>query len=145
VIEAADAVRLWRRRKAVFVDLRDWETLDQTGWIEGSLQCPAGEFASLVDPSSQMHQRLFEPGVSFVFYGGPKTGPLSAARRARALGLDAMALRGGLRGWRQAGGRIAGHPDSALPVLRTSIRIAFADFKATLRRSAARLGSRFGR
>jgi hypothetical protein len=124
-IEASEALSLWRRKKAVFIDLNDWQTVDETGWIEGSLHCPPGEFASLIDPASPLHARLFEPGTIFVFYGGPKAAPLAAARRARALGLrGALALRGGLKGWRNAGGRVAGHPNSAFPALKASMRLA---------------------
>jgi rhodanese-related sulfurtransferase len=139
-IEAREALALWRRKKAVFVDLRDWEMVDANGWIEGSLHCPPGEFASLIDPASPLHTRLFEPGVTFVFYGGPNTAPLAAARRARALGLHgALALRGGLTSWRNAGGRIAGHPNSPLPALRASIAVAKRYTGSRLRRFMRRL------
>lgn len=125
VIEARDAITLWRRKQAVFVDLRDWEVVDQTGWIEGSLHCPPGEFAAIVSPSSPLHARLFEPGKTFIFYGGPNSAPLASAKRARELGLDgALALRGGLKGWRNAGGRVAGHPNSPFPALKASFQLA---------------------
>jgi rhodanese-related sulfurtransferase len=125
VIGARDAIALWRRKQAVFVDLRDWEVLDETGWIEGSLHCPPGEFAAIVSPSSPLHARLFEPGKVFIFYGGPSCAPLASARRARELGLEgALALRGGLKSWRNAGGRVAGHPDSPFPALKASFLLA---------------------
>ena len=125
VIEAREAVALWRKKKAVFVDLRDWEIVDKTGWIEGSLHCPPGEFANIVSPSSPLHARLFEPGGLFIFYGSPAFSPLASAKRARELGLDgALALRGGLKSWRNAGGRVAGHPNSPLPALKSSVTLA---------------------
>ncbi|RXF75104.1 rhodanese-like domain-containing protein [Hansschlegelia zhihuaiae] len=125
VIEARDAIGLWRRKQAVFVDLRDWEVVDETGWIEGSLHCPPGEFAAIVSPSSPLHARLFEPGKTFIFYGGPHTAPLASAKRARELGLEgALALRGGLKSWRNAGGRVAGHPNSPFPALKASFTLA---------------------
>lgn len=125
VIEAREAATLWRKKQAVFVDLRDWEIVDQTGWIEGSLHCPPGEFANIVSPASPLHARLFEPGKVFIFYGGPQFSPLASAKRARELGLDgALALRGGLRSWRNAGGRVAGHPNSPFPVLKSSLVLA---------------------
>lgn len=114
-----------RKKQAVFVDLRDWEVLDRTGWIEGSLHCPPGEFANIVSPSSPLHARLFEPGKTFIFYGDPDVSPLASAKRARELGLDsALALRGGLPSWRAAGGRIAGHPNSPFPALKASFLLA---------------------
>lgn len=125
VIGAKDALVLWRRKQAVFIDLRDWEIVDQTGWIEGAFHCPPGEFSNIVSPASPLHQRLFEPGKTFVFYGGPDSAPLASARRAGELGLHgALALRGGLKAWRGAGGRISGHPNSPLPVLKTSFEVA---------------------
>lgn len=124
-IGAREALALWRRKQAVFVDLRDWEVVDQTGWIEGSLHCPPGEFANIVSPSSPLHARLFEPGKTFVFYGDPDVSPLASAKRARELGLeDALALRGGLKSWRAAGGRVAGHPNSPFPALKASFQLA---------------------
>lgn len=142
VIDAKSGIRLRKSRRATFIDLRNWEVLDQTGWILDSLHCPPGEFATLLDPASPLHARLFEPGGVFVFYGGPKTGPLSAARKARALGLEATALRGGLRAWRLAGGRVGGHPDSALPILKTSIGVAY---RHTLRGIGRRFSWLFGK
>ena len=124
-IGAREALAMWRRKQAVFVDLRDWEIVDQTGWIEGSLHCPPGEFANIVSPTSPLHARLFEPGKVFIFYGGPGFPPLASARRARELGLDsALALRGGLTSWRAAGGRVAGHPNSPVPALKASFMLA---------------------
>lgn len=124
-IGARDALAMARRRQALFVDLRDWEILDRTGWIEGALHCPPGEFANIVSPSSPLHARLFEPGKTFIFYGGPEASPLASARRARELGLEnALALRGGLDSWKAAGGRIAGHPNSPFPALKASFVIA---------------------
>lgn len=124
-IEAREAVALWRKKQAVFVDLRDWEIVDRTGWIEGSLHCPPGEFANIVSPSSPLHNRLFEPGKPFIFYGSPAFSPLASAKRARELGLDgALALRGGLKSWRNAGGRVAGHPNSPFPALKSSFVLA---------------------
>ena len=125
VIGAREALNLSRRKQAVFVDLRDWEVVDRTGWIEGSFHCPPGEFSNIVSPASPLHGRLFEPGKTFVFYGGPDCAPLASAKRAKELGLEnALALRGGLQAWRKAGGRVSGHPNSAFPVLRASLGIA---------------------
>lgn len=123
-IDAREAIALWRRKAAVFIDLRDWEVLDRMGWIEGAMHCPPGEFANIVSPASPLHARLFEPGKTFIFYGSPECSPLASAKRARELGLEgALALRGGLKAWRNAGGRIAGHPNSAFPALRASLSI----------------------
>lgn len=124
-IDAREAIGLWRRKAAVFIDLRDWEVLDQMGWIEGAMHCPPGEFFNIVSPSSALHTRLFEPGKIFIFYGSPECSPLACAKRARELGLDgAHALRGGLKAWRNAGGRTAGHPSSAFPALKASLSVA---------------------
>lgn len=140
-IEPRDAITLWRRKLAVFIDLRDWEVLDRTGWIEGAMHCPPGEFANIVSPSSPLHARLFEPGKTFVFYGSPDCSPLASARRARELGLeDAVALRGGLKAWRNAGGRMAGHPNSAFPALQASFAIASRYFRGRV--SAWRRGAK---
>lgn len=134
-IGAKEALGLWRRKQAVFIDLRDWEIVDRTGWIEGAFHCPPGEFSNIVSPTSPLHQRLFEPGKTFVFYGGPDAAPLASARRARDLGLHgALALRGGLKAWRGVGGRISGHPNSPVPMLRASLEIAM---KFARRRVAA--------
>lgn len=129
-VGARKALSLWKRKQAVFVDLRDWETMDRTGWIEGAMHCPPGEFANIISPESPLHARLFEPGRVFIFYGGAKSGPLACARRARALGLaNAFAMRGGLRSWREAGGPLNGHPDSPLPALKASALFAYRHAK----------------
>ncbi len=144
-IKAPEAIAMWRRKQVVMVDLSDWETADQRGWIEGSFHCPPGEFAGLVDPASPLHTRLFEPGKVFIFYGGPKAAPLKAAKRARALGLSgARALRGGLAAWRNAGGRIAGHPNSPFPALKASFNITLKYALAALRRRYAKFRRRGG-
>ncbi|MFD1701519.1 rhodanese-like domain-containing protein [Methylopila henanensis] len=142
-IDARSVIALKRRQACAIVDLRDWEVLDRTGWVSGSLHCPPGEFAALIDPSSPLHVRLFEPGATIVFYGGPNASPLAAARKARAMGLDARAMRGGLQAWRDAGGRVAGHPESALPALRSSLRTAWRYSLSGVKRRIARLKRRF--
>lgn len=149
VVGAREAIGMWRRKEAVFIDLRDWEVVDQTGWIEGSMHCPPGEFANIVSPNSPLHARLFEPGKVFVFYGGPKATPLTSAKRAREMGLDgALALRGGLKAWRAAGGQMAGHPNSAFPALKASFSLAATyarrSFRSWLRRAERRRGAKGG-
>ncbi|WP_020178758.1 rhodanese-like domain-containing protein [Methylopila sp. M107] len=133
-VGARVAIGMARRKEAVFIDLRDWEIVDRTGWIEGSFHCPPGEFSNIVSPASPLHARLFEPGKIFIFYGGPDCSPLASAKRAKALGLEqSFALRGGLKAWRNAGGRISGHPNSAFPVLRASLGIATAFARRRMR------------
>ncbi|MET0314181.1 MAG: hypothetical protein ABW275_07290 [Hansschlegelia sp.] len=143
-IAASDALVLWRRKQATLIHLGDWQKIDEAGWIEGSLRCPPGEFMEFMDPSNPLHARLFAPGATLIFYGGPRRAGLDAVRRARALGHKALALRGGQRAWKDAGGRIAAHPQSPAPALRASfglaVQHALAAVKARLQSLQTRIG-----
>jgi hypothetical protein len=143
-IAASDALVLWRRKQATLIHLGDWRKIDAAGWIEGSLRCPPGEFMEFMDSSNPLHARLFAPGSTLIFYGGPRRAGLDAVRQARGLGHKALALRGGQRAWKEAGGRLAAHPQSPAPALKASFGLAFkhafSAFKARLQSLQTRTG-----
>jgi hypothetical protein len=143
-IAASDAIVLWRRKQATLIHLGDWQKIDEAGWIEGSLRCPPGEFMEFMDPSNPLHARLFAPGATLIFYGGPRRTGLDAVRRARALGHKALALRGGQRAWKEAGGRLAAHPQSPAPALKASFGLALKHALAALRARVQRIRVRMG-
>ena len=108
-VELADALKLHGDPDVVFVDVRVPRELWRDGAIAGALHCPRDMVEFWVDPESPYAKPVFQQGKRYLFYCAAGDGWRSAlsAQAAQVVGLEKAArVRGGFKGWREAGGPV---------------------------------------
>ena len=108
-VELAEALKLHGDPDVVFVDVRDPRELWRDGAIAGALHCPRDMVEFWVDSDSPYAKGVFQAGKRYLFYCAAGDGWRSAlsVQAAQTVGLkNAARIRGGFKGWREAGGKI---------------------------------------
>lgn len=106
-LSAAEAMELLGDSLVAFIDLREQNELDVSGWIPGSVHAPRGMLEFYIDAGGSSHKEVFSSGKRIVFYcaGGGRSA--LAAQLAMEMGLDNVAhVGGGFRAWSAAGGPV---------------------------------------
>lgn len=107
-IEPVEAIELLKRGEVCFVDLRDGFELDEYGLIPGAEHCPRGSLEFRIPVESEFHRTYFSSGKRFVFYCSHGQRSILATDTAKQMGLDDVChIRGGMRAWVEAGGKVA--------------------------------------
>lgn len=107
-IEPVEAIELLKRGEVCFVDLRDGFELDEYGLIPGAKHCPRGSLEFRIPVESEFHRTYFSSGKCFVFYCSHGQRSILATDTAKQMGLDDVChIRGGMRAWVEAGGKVA--------------------------------------
>jgi enamine deaminase RidA (YjgF/YER057c/UK114 family)/rhodanese-related sulfurtransferase len=104
-IDVADAMTRLGDDRLLFVDVRERHERAE-GTIAGSAHAPRGYLEFLLDPASDFHSPELTAGRTLVMFCGSGARSTLAAQLAVRLGLEARYLRGGIRAWRDAGGRV---------------------------------------
>lgn len=92
------------RGDAILVDIRDIRELIREGKIPGAVHAPRGMLEFWIDPASEYHRAVFEPGKRYILYcaGGGRSA--LAADVMREMGYPEVAhLEPGMTGWKEAG------------------------------------------
>lgn len=108
-LSAEEAIRLKDDPGVALVDIRDIRELWREGAVPGAHHAPRGMLEFWVDPDSPYAKPVFQSGKRFLFYCASGDGWRSAlsARAAQTVGLERAArVRGGFKGWREAGGPV---------------------------------------
>ena len=90
--------------RTVIVDIRDHRELYLKGKIPGAVHAPRGMLEFWVDPSSEYHRDVFDPGKRYILYcaGGGRSA--LAAKTMKEMGYgDVGHLEPGFGGWEAAG------------------------------------------
>ena len=104
-VSPEEAVTMVNDPNVVFVDLRDSSELQREGKIPGAVHVNRGMLEFSIDPSYPAHNPVFDSGKKIMFYcaGGGRSA--LAAATAQDMGVRNVAhVRGGFKGWREAGG-----------------------------------------
>jgi rhodanese-related sulfurtransferase len=106
-LPASEAIDLFSDSLVAFVDLREKNELDESGWVPGAVHAPRGLLEFYIDPSSSLHKEVFSSGKRILFYcaGGGRSA--LAAQLAMEMGLaDVAHVGGGFGAWVEAGGPV---------------------------------------
>lgn len=91
----------------IFIDVRDEPELIKDGKIPGAIHASRGMLEFHIDPESPYHKEIFAMDKEFVFYCATGGRSALAAQRAQEMGLTAVAhVEGGMKGWKEAGGKV---------------------------------------
>ena len=89
---------------SIVVDIRDHRELYEKGKIPGAIHAPRGMLEFWIDPASEYHRKVFEPGKRYVLYcaGGGRSA--LAAKTMQEMGYEGVGhLEPGFGGWEAAG------------------------------------------
>ena len=103
-LSAEEGIELNASGEAVFIDLRDSNSLRQTGKVAGAYHVPRGMIELSADPESAYYKPFFQKHVRICLVCG---GGLMAAMAGRTLiemGYDNVVNVGGTNAWKEAGG-----------------------------------------
>lgn len=111
-IEPAEAIELHKHGDICFVDLRDGFELAEHGMIPEAEHCPRGSLEFRIPIESEFHRAYFSNDKRFVFYCSHGQRSILATDTAQQMGLgDVCHIRGGMRAWLEAGGKVTRLPD----------------------------------
>lgn len=106
-LPAAEAIGLVGDSQVAFVDIREQNELDESGWIPGAVHAPRGLLEFYIDSSSSSHKEVFSSGKRIVFYCAGGARSALAAQLAMEMGLaDVAHVGGGFRAWVEADGPV---------------------------------------
>jgi glyoxylase-like metal-dependent hydrolase (beta-lactamase superfamily II)/rhodanese-related sulfurtransferase len=104
-VKAAEARGLTGRPDVLFIDLREASERDKHGTVPGSLHLPYGELDESIGPGGVLHAlATAATGKELVFYCAFGERSAMAVQAARAAGIAARHVEGGIDAWKKAGG-----------------------------------------
>jgi enamine deaminase RidA (YjgF/YER057c/UK114 family)/rhodanese-related sulfurtransferase len=104
-LDPAAAIERVGDEEFLFVDIRD-SAEREDGAIPGSVHAQRGMLEWSLDPTSASHDARLTSGRTLVMVCGGGGRAALATKLASGLGIDAVCLRDGMRGWRAAGGEV---------------------------------------
>ena len=106
-ISVEDAEAIIRKRKTVFVDIRDVRELQREGKLPGAIHAPRGMLEFWVDPESPYHREIFADDKKFIFYCASAWRSALATDTVQSMGMvNVCHLAGGFNAWKEAGKEI---------------------------------------
>jgi rhodanese-related sulfurtransferase len=106
-LPVAEALGLLGDSAVAFIDLREQNELDRSGWIPAAVHAPRGLLEFYIDPTARSHMEVFSSGKRIVFYCAAGARSALAAKLAMEMGVaDVAHIGGGFRAWVEAGGPV---------------------------------------
>ncbi|MCG8561689.1 MAG: rhodanese-like domain-containing protein [Hyphomicrobiales bacterium] len=106
-VEVGEAIGLVDDESVLIVDIRDVRELKRDGKIPGSFHCPRGMLEFWIDPESPYFKPVFGEGKRVLFHCAADWRSALATQTAQRMGLAPVGhIKGGLKGWKEAGGPI---------------------------------------
>ncbi len=106
-VAPADAIREAGDPDTLVIDIRDVRERRRDGYIPDSFHCPRGMIEFWIDPDSPYYKPVFGERKRFLFHCAADWRSALTVQTVNRMGLEGAAhIRGGLRGWREAGGAV---------------------------------------
>jgi rhodanese-related sulfurtransferase len=105
-VTTAEAIEIHASGKAVFIDVRDSNSLRQTGTIAGAHHVPRGMVELSADPDSQYYKPFFEKDAQICIVCGAGLMAAMAGKTLMEMGYVNVTNVGGMRAWKDAGGPV---------------------------------------
>jgi len=104
-VEAVDAIKEAQDPDTLVIDIRDVRERKRDGYIPGSFHCPRGMVEFWVDPDSPYFKSVFDEKKRFLFHCAADWRSALTVQTVTRMGMENAAhIKGGLKGWREAGG-----------------------------------------
>ena len=106
-VEPADAIREAGDPDTLVIDIRDVRERRRDGYIPGSFHCPRGMVEFWIDPDSPYYKPVFDEKKRFLFHCAADWRSALTVQTVNRMGFAGAAhVKGGLKGWREAGGPV---------------------------------------
>lgn len=106
-VATEEGIDIHKRGNAVFVDVRDSNSLRKTGTIEGAHHVPRGMIELSADPESQYYKPFFRKDAHICLACGAGLMAALAGKTLKEMGYDKVTNVGGVPAWKDAGGPVA--------------------------------------
>lgn len=110
-VTSEEGIAIHARGQAVFIDVRDSKSLEQTGTIAGAHHVPRGMVELSADPDSQFHKPFLQKDAHICIVCGAGLMAAMAGKTLIEMGFSNVTNVGGMKAWKEAGGPID-HVDS---------------------------------
>ena len=101
-----EAIEIHASGQAVFIDVRDSNSLRQTGMIAGAAHVPRGMLELSADPESAYYKPIFKRNVQICIVCGGGLMAAMAGKTLTEMGYANVINVGGTNAWKEAGGPI---------------------------------------
>ena len=105
-ISAEDAIAIHAQGEAVFVDVRDSNSLRNTGTVAGAHHVPRGMIELSADPESPYYKPFFEKDAQICLVCGGGIMAAMAGKTLLEMGYTNVTNVGGTQAWIDAGGPV---------------------------------------
>lgn len=103
-VTAEEGIEIHARGEAVFIDVRDSNSLRQTGTIAGAYHVPRGMIELSADPSSPYHKLFLKTDSHICIVCGGGLMAAMAGKTLLEMGFHNVTNVGGMKAWKNAGG-----------------------------------------
>ena len=101
-----EAIEIHARGQSVFIDVRDSNSLRQTGTIAGAHHVPRGMVELSADPESEYYKPFFEKDAQLCVVCGAGLMAAMAGKTLIEMGYKNIINVGGIQAWKDAGGPV---------------------------------------
>jgi rhodanese-related sulfurtransferase len=101
-----EAIEIHSSGQAVFIDVRDSNSLRKTGTIAGAHHVPRGMIELSADPESEYYKPFFEKDAQICIVCGAGLMAAMAGKTLREMGYENIINVGGMQAWKDAGGPV---------------------------------------
>jgi len=101
-----EAIEIHAEGKAIFIDVRDSNSLRQTGTIAGAYHVPRGMVELSADPESEYYKPFFEKDAHICIVCGSGLMAAMAGKTLTEMGYKNITNVGGMKAWKESGGRV---------------------------------------
>ena len=101
-----EAIEIHASGQAIFIDVRDSNSLRQTGTIAGAHHVPRGMIELSADPESEYYKPFFEKKAQICVVCGAGLMAAMAGKTLIEMGYENITNVGGMQAWKDAGGPV---------------------------------------
>ena len=105
-VTTSEAIEIHSRGQAVFIDVRDSNSLRRTGTIAGAHHVPRGMVELSADPESEYYKPVFEKDAQICIVCGAGLMAAMAGKTLMDMGYKKIINVGGMQAWIDAGGPV---------------------------------------
>ena len=104
-VEPEAAIKEAQDPDTLVIDIRDIRERKRDGYIPGSFHCARGMIEFWIDPDSPYFKEIFDEKKRFLFHCAADWRSALTVQTVTKMGMEGAAhIKGGLKGWREAGG-----------------------------------------
>ncbi len=105
-VTTQEAIEIHASGQAIFIDVRDSNSLRKTGTIAGAHHVPRGMIELSADPESKYYKPFFEKNAQICVVCGAGLMAAMAGKTLIDMGYEDIANVGGMQAWKDAGGPV---------------------------------------